>query len=206
MELYAFAKVTLTALFRSVWRLRVEGTEHMPMDEPLILACNHVSYLDPPLLGCASPRTVKYMAKSELFRIPLLGPLITALHAFPVERGKGDVAAIRTAVKELERGGCVGIFPEGTRVKEGEERPPQAGVAFLAYLARARVVPAAITNSNQAKRLAPITVRFGRPMAFQPAGSKATREELDAFARDVLAQIRALHGDRAKAPANCRRP
>ncbi|MDE2572525.1 MAG: 1-acyl-sn-glycerol-3-phosphate acyltransferase, partial [bacterium] len=96
MEFYDVARGVLAALFYSVWRLRVGGAERVPLRGPLILASNHTSYLDPPVLGCAAPRTVSYMAKSELFRIPLLGSIIGGLHAFPVERGKGDVAAIRT--------------------------------------------------------------------------------------------------------------
>ncbi|HVA38274.1 MAG TPA: lysophospholipid acyltransferase family protein [Candidatus Dormibacteraeota bacterium] len=194
MTLYALARGLLLALFRTVWRMRVAGTEHVPRSGPLILACNHVSYLDPPVLGCAAPRPVTFMAKIELFRIPVLGPLIAAVGAFPVDRGKGDVVAIRTAVKELERGGCIGIFPEGGRVRPGEERAAQPGVALLAYLSRARVVPAAIVGSNQAIRLTKISVRFGEPMELRPAAKKATREELEAFASAVLANIRALHG------------
>ncbi|TAM76997.1 1-acyl-sn-glycerol-3-phosphate acyltransferase [bacterium] len=173
--------------------MRVEGAKDVPLEGPLIIACNHVSYFDPPVLGCAVPRRVAYMAKSELFAIPLLGPAIALVRAFPVERGKGDVAAIRTAVKVIERGGCVGIFPEGGRVKEGEERSAQAGVALLAYLSHASVVPAAIIGTNRAARLAKIRVRFGEPAAFHPAGSKATREELAIFSGEVLARIKALH-------------
>ncbi|TAM56337.1 1-acyl-sn-glycerol-3-phosphate acyltransferase [bacterium] len=192
MEAYDLARFLLNVAFRSLWRLRVEGAARVPREGPLILACNHVSYVDPPVLGCAAPRTVSYMAKSELFRVPLLGPAIRMVRAFPVERGKGDVAAIRTAVKVIERGGCVGIFPEGGRVKRGEERQPQAGVALLAYLSGARVVPAAIVGSDRAVHLGAITVRFGDPMEFRPAGAKATREELAAFSAAVLERIRAL--------------
>lgn len=192
METYDVAKCFLNLLFRVVWRMRVEGAQRVPRQGPLILACNHASYLDPPALGCAAPRIVSYMAKAELFKIPVLGPAIASVRAFPVERGKGDVAAIRTALKELERGGCVGIFPEGTRVKEGEVRAPQAGVGLLAYLSRARVVPAAVSGSNKARTLARITVRFGDPMEFRCAGSKATRAELESFAAEVLERIRGL--------------
>ncbi|TAM86337.1 1-acyl-sn-glycerol-3-phosphate acyltransferase [bacterium] len=192
MEAYDVARLGLNVLFRSIWRMRVEGAERVPLEGPLIIACNHVSYFDPPVLGCAAPRRVAYMAKAELFSIPLLGPAIALVRAFPVERGKGDVAAIRTAVKVIERGGCVGIFPEGGRVKKGEDRPAQAGVALLAYLSHARVIPAAILGTNRASRLAKIRVRFGEPMTFRAAGSKATREELAAFSSEVLVRIKAL--------------
>ena len=101
MTLYHFAqRVFLPPLLR-LWRLRVEGAEHVPPSGPLIVAANHVSYMDPVALGVAFPRSIAYMAKSELFSIPLLGPLIARLKAYPVDRRKSATAAIKKSVEIL---------------------------------------------------------------------------------------------------------
>ena len=116
---YAFARTLVRTLLGLFWRFRVVDAANVPLDGPLILACNHMSYFDPPALGAAATRPVTYMAKQELFKIPVLGPIITGLGAFPVDRSRGDVAAIKTAIGVLERGTCLGIFPEGG-IRHGE--------------------------------------------------------------------------------------
>src|SRR5579872_4463662 len=150
--LYDMAKYTLWGVLGTVWRMRVRGAENVPKNGPLIVACNHVSYLDPPALGTACPRRIEYMAKKQLFDIPVLGPLISALGAYPVDREGSAAAGIKRSVEVLRRGGAIGIFPEGTRNLEGSTQA-RAGVALLASLARAPVVPARIVGTGQAKRL-----------------------------------------------------
>ena len=115
MAFYDFARAVTGAWCYGPLRMRVIGIENVPHEGPLIVACNHVSYVDPVALGVALPRRVWYMAKAELFHIPVLGPTIAALGAYPVDRGKGDVAAIRGSVRVLKEGKAIGIFPEGTR-------------------------------------------------------------------------------------------
>lgn len=173
--------------------MRVSGRENVPMTGPLILACNHVSYMDPLALGTACPRVVHYMAKKELFSIPVLGPLIRSFGAYPVDRNVGAAAAIKRSVEVLRSGGCIGIFPEGTRNVRGDARV-HTGVALLASLAGAPVVPAAIVGSGRAARLGAIKVTFGVPMQL-PAGRKASREDLAKFTQDVMNAIRALAGE-----------
>ncbi len=172
--------------------MRVFGVENVPMTGPLIVACNHVSYVDPVALGVALPRRVWYMAKVELFRIPILGPTIAALGAYPVDRGKGDVAAIRGSLRVLKEGKAIGIFPEGTRNVHGD-LPVQSGVALLASLAGAPVLPAFVRGGDRAKRLGKLSVAFGEPMSLAGGHSgKATREELANWANAIMARIRAL--------------
>ena len=120
---YAICKFGSWAYLRVTRGYRVVGAERIPATGPLIIACNHVSYFDPPALGAAVPRPVSYMAKSELFAIPVLGPLIRALGAFPVDRSRGDVAAMRAAVRLLQGGAVFGIFPEGGRNIDGSKKP-----------------------------------------------------------------------------------
>src|SRR5579864_2900572 len=110
--------------------MRVYGAENVPKDGPLIVACNHVSYLDPPVLGTASPRRIEYMAKRQLFEIPVLGSLISAVGAYPVDREGSATAAVKRSVEVLRRGGAIGIFPEGTRNLEGTAEA-RTGVALL---------------------------------------------------------------------------
>jgi len=187
--LYDGAKYSLRVLF-SLWRMKVFGAQNVPRSGPLIVACNHVSYLDPPLLGAACPRRIEYMAKRQLFGIPVLGPLISAVGAYPVDREGSATAAIKRSVEVLQRGGAIGIFPEGTRNLEGTVQA-RIGVALLASLSQAPVVPARLTGTDQAKRLRPFRVYFGAPMAL-PRDRKATREDLENFTTEVMRAIRSL--------------
>jgi len=187
---YEFSKAAVRIIFTAIWRFRVVGAERVPRSGPLIVACNHVSYLDPPALGAAVPRPVTYMAKDELFSIPVLGPVIRGLGAFPVDRTRGDVAAIKTALGILETGACLGIFPEGTRNKDGSGKP-QLGVALLASLSGATVLPAHVSGTSQANRLARVSVVFGEPLRFETVG-KARREDLAKWTDDLMNRIYAL--------------
>lgn len=190
MDFYDFSKATVRALATTVWRARVFGTENVPMSGPLIVACNHLSYLDPPIMGCLCPRRISYMAKKELFDMAVLGPMIRALGAYPVDRHGSAMAAIRRSLSVLQAGGAVGIFPEGTRNRDGTVEP-QTGVALLASLANARVVPACVVGTDRALRLARVDVAFGPPLAL--AGDrKATREDLAKFTTTVMSAIERL--------------
>lgn len=189
MTLYGFAKITIRVLGAVLWRVRTYGTENVPLDGPVIFAANHRSYMDPPILGAYSPRQIAYMAKQELFAIPILGPTIRAVGAYPVDRQGSPARAIRRSVEILRRGGTVGIFPEGTR-NRGEVEP-QAGAALLASLAHAPVVPAALVGTDRALRLSQIKVAFGAPLRL-PADRKATRDDLANFTSEVMDAIRSL--------------
>lgn len=192
MTFYDFARAVTGAWCYGPLRMTVTGVENVPMSGPLIVACNHVSYVDPVALGVAMPRRVWYMAKVELFRIPVLGPTISGLGAYPVDRGKTDVAAIRASLRVLKEGKAIGIFPEGTRNLHGDA-PVHTGVALLASLAGAPVLPAFVRGGDRAKRLGKLSVAFGEPMSVSGGqNGKATREELANWANAIMARIRAL--------------
>ncbi len=131
VSLYGLAYVVVGAIARTLWRLRVVGSENVPLDGPLIVAANHVSNLDPPLLGVSMPRPVWYMAKKELFAMPVIGWLIPRLNAYPVDRQAGGTAALRASLRMLKEGRCVGVFPEGGR-NIGGDKEVKGGAAFLA--------------------------------------------------------------------------
>jgi 1-acyl-sn-glycerol-3-phosphate acyltransferase len=188
-RVYDFASGLLRIIFRTLFRTQAYGVENIPRDGALIMASNHLSYLDPPAL-CFSPRRISFMAKKELFEIPILGPLITAVGAYPVDRQGSARAAIKRSLAVLQAGGTVGIFPEGTRNLTGDV-VPQTGVALLAAMSGAPVQPVCVVGGDQAKRLGQMKVAFGKPIAL-PAGQKATRDDLAKFTEQVMSAIHAL--------------
>jgi 1-acyl-sn-glycerol-3-phosphate acyltransferase len=188
---YDFAAGTLRVIFRVAFRGRAYGIENVPLDGPLIVACNHVSYFDPPAL-CFCPRRISFMAKKELFDIPLLGAAIRAVGAYPVDRQGSAKTAIKRSLAVLEAGGAVGIFPEGTRNLTGDIQP-QTGVALLASLSQAPVLPACVVGGAHAARFGQIKVAFGRPLTLA-ADRKATRDDLAKFTAEIMSAIQALVG------------
>ena len=187
---YRFARGVCKLVCLTVWRFKAAGVENIPLEGPLIVACNHVSYFDPPALGVAMPRPVRYMAKMELFSIPVLGPVIAALGAYPVDRKRGDTGAVKRALELLRTGAAVGVFPEGTRNLDGTIKG-QLGVALLASLSGATVQPAYIDGSAGARRLQRISVVFGDPLRFE-RGQKARREDLAKWTEEIMTRIYAL--------------
>lgn len=171
-------------------RISARGIENVPASGPVIIACNHVSYVDPPALGCLLRRPVAYMAKAELFSIPVLATLIRSLGAFPVDRSRGDVAAIKAAAAILGQGKVLGIFPEGTRNTDGKVKA-QMGAALLASLTGATVVPAYVSGSKDATRFGKITVTYGSPLRFV-LERKAKRDDLAKWTDDLMERIYAL--------------
>mgnify|MGYP000237741949 CR=1 FL=1 len=141
--IYTLVKNLFKILFTIFLRLKVEGTENIPKDGPLVIASNHLSLLDPPVLGTAATRKVHFMAKEELF-VPVLGTIYKILGAFPVRRGGADRAAIKHGIDILESGQVLAIFPEGTRSKTGELGKAQPGALMMASKAKATIVPACI--------------------------------------------------------------
>ncbi len=166
------------------------GADNIPVEGGVIIAANHMSNWDPPFLASFLERPVSYMAKQELFEIPVFGTVIRWLFAFPVRRGAADRSAVKAAVRELRSGRCVGIFPEGTRSKDGEVHSFGAGVALLASMSGAPVVPAAIIGTDKMKNL---RVVYGEPIRFD---GKANRETLEAFSmkiRDDIVKMKKMH-------------
>lgn len=190
-RLYDLAAFALRVVFVTVFRARGYGMEYVPRDGPLIVACNHRSYLDPPAL-CFCPRRISFMAKKELFEIPVLGPAIAAVGAYPVDRQGSARAAIKRSLAVLEGGGAVGIFPEGTRNLAGDV-VPQTGVALLASLSGAPVLPACVVGGDRASKLGQMKVAFGTPLVLA-AGRKATRDDLAKFTQEIMSAIQALAG------------
>ena len=183
-------------VFRGLLRGRTSGNDLVPLQGPLVVVANHGSHLDPPFLGHALGRPVAFMAKAELFRIPILGGIIRACGAYPVKRGASDREAIRTATARLEEGWAIGVFLDGTRQADGRVNQPRPGAALLAARSGAPLLPVAIINSHRAlgtgrgwPRLVPVVLRIGEPI---PAPTGRRKPELEATTRELQRQINAL--------------
>ena len=198
--LYRLSRFLLGLLFRCYNRWEVNGRELFPDSGGVLLIANHTSYADPPIAGTACRRPINFMAKSELFRIPVLSALIRRTHAFPVQRGAGDQHALRRAVRLLQRGQVLLIFPEGTRSADGRLQPFEPGAAFIALASGAAVVPMAIDGAD---RLLPrgmpillpgkLRLRFGPPVDLSRfRGQRRTRELLQQAGDEMHAALAAL--------------
>ncbi len=182
--LYAILKPITAALAWALFRVSARGREHVPAAGPVLLVANHLSLLDPPLVGVAAPRQLCFMAKEELFRVPGLGRLIWALGARPVRRDGGDSRALKTALGLLAEGRALLVFPEGTRGEEGRLGAAKPGVGMLAVLSGAPVVPVYVAGTGRVlprgravPRPAKVHVTFGPPLHFKPARDVETRKE-----------------------------
>jgi 1-acyl-sn-glycerol-3-phosphate acyltransferase len=183
--LYATLKPVTYGLARALFRISASGTDRVPREGGLILAANHQSVLDPPLIGAVLPRELDYMAKKELFRIPGFGGLISRLNAHPVDRTGSDSAALRLALRLLAGGRAVLVFPEGTRGTDGRLQPGRPGAGMLAALSEAPVVPVYVRGSSRAlprgaavPRPVRVTVTFGTPLRFSRERGKTRYQEI----------------------------
>ena len=167
---YYTVKWILWVFFHLRCGLEVRGQAHVPKTGPFILASNHISFLDPPLLGAACPRRLSFMARSTLFRQPVLGAFMRAVYVIPLERGEADLGAVREALRRLRLGEAVAIFPEGGRQLSGTLGIARRGVGLLALAARAPIVPVLVQGTFEA--LPPEATRLHRAkirVAFGPA-------------------------------------
>lgn len=150
---------------------QVRGQEHVPKTEGFILASNHISYYDPPLLGTACPREMAYLAKEELFRNPLFAWVIRTLGAHPVKRGATDIAGLRQAVAVIKAGNPLVMFPEGTRSKDGELGEAKPGLGVIARMAKCSIVPCYATGQDRILACLftnrRIRINFGEPITAQ---------------------------------------
>ncbi|WP_404403542.1 lysophospholipid acyltransferase family protein [Jeotgalibacillus malaysiensis] len=162
MNLYSFAKGLVKSVLTPAYRIRTVGKEHIPERGGVLICANHINVLDPPVVGITSPRPVSFMAKEELFNMPILKKLLPNLNAFPVKRGMSDREALRRGLKQLKDGHVVGLFPEGTRSKDGQIGKGLAGAGFFALRSDAAVVPCAIIGPYKFSRR--LKVVYGKPI------------------------------------------
>jgi 1-acyl-sn-glycerol-3-phosphate acyltransferase len=195
MSLYRIGRKLFHWHFRFYYRYKVIDAHHVPQEGPVILCSNHISNWDPPLIGVSCPRQVCFMAKEELFKIPVLGFLIKRLGAYPVRRGAGDRAAIRKTLEILGQNKVIVIFPEGHRSKTGELGEGKTGAALFALKSEAQVVPMAIIGSY--KWFRPLEVRFGEPIPLEEyRKQKITSQLLQELTDLIMERIDSLRKGR----------
>lgn len=185
--LIAFPILSLVA------RIRLKGRYNVPKHGPFLIASNHLSWTDIPLVPLLLPEKVVYMAKEEYFTSRIAW-LVRFMGAFPVKRGEGDRQALRTAEEQLKKGNVVGLFPEGTRSKTGVMAKGHAGLGMIALRSGVPVVPVAIWGSEKVlKQAGPhVTISYGEPIVFKPKGTKMTREDIDNATEETMRAIAAM--------------
>ena len=192
--------------YRTYNRWEVFNPENVPATGPAILASNHASFLDPPLIGAAARREINYLARESLFRFPVLGSILKAVNAVPVDREGGGAAGLRAIFDRLLNGGAIILFPEGTRSPDGTLQTAKAGIGLTVIKSEAPVVPVRVFGTFDAfnrhhsfPRPKRIAVKFGKPLGFARARGEAKhsskirlREIYQEVADEIMAAIAAL--------------
>ncbi len=186
----SFFKLLFTIFFRS----KILGADNIPHDGPALICANHQSFIDPPLVGSAVKRPIHYMARHDLFTVPVLGWLIARVNAFPVKRsGGGDPAAFKNIFRLLEEKEIVLLFPEGTRSRDGNLQKSLPGAGLIVYQARVPVIPCYVHGSRDVLprgssflHFHQLTVTFGKPIDFS---AYYQREKSKDLYREVSARI-----------------
>ena len=191
---YSFCATLCRIVARLFFRFRVIHRERILEEGPVIIASNHQSYFDPPLVGICSKRAVYALARKTLFNLPLLGPLLPHINVIPVDRDGNDMSALKTIIRLVRAGNGVMLFPEGTRSPDGNLQRGKPGVGLIIAKTRAQVQPMRIFGAHEACpkgsnriHLTPITIVVGEPISF-------TQEDLDSknYGGDERALYQAL--------------
>ncbi|MBO9998603.1 MAG: 1-acyl-sn-glycerol-3-phosphate acyltransferase [Cyanobacteria bacterium SID2] len=196
---HLFKWSVVSPMLHGYLRGRVYGVENVPQSGPVVVASNHGSFFDPPIVACAVRRPVAFMAKEELFRIPVFNRAIELYGAYPVKRQAVDRSAIRAALQYLEDGWATGVFLSGTRTEDGRIRNPKLGAALIAAKAQAPVLPVSLwgthrifENSSSLPKPVPVSVRIGEPIAPPASTDRADLQALTQQCVDRLEQLQDL--------------
>ncbi|KRE54353.1 lysophospholipid acyltransferase family protein [Paenibacillus sp. Soil522] len=185
---YLIFRFLLRVIYTLLFRLEARGTENIPATGPVVLASNHISNFDPPTVGVKVKRMVYFMAKEELFKIPVFGPLIRSFGAFPVKRGGVSKDAIKSAITLLKEGNVLGIFPEGSR--NNQSGAAKKGAAMIAVRSGAAVVPVAIVGKY--RPFSKMIVYYGKPVDLTAIIEESSPNMLEQVTDAIMARIREL--------------
>lgn len=197
---FEFWKDFVWLILRILVRFRYEGREHVPRSGPFIVAANHASFLDPPLVAAGLRPQSWHMGKADLFKVPVFGAWLRSVGTFPVRRGVPDRWAIRHSLAVLEQGGVLLIFPEGTRSPDGRLTEPDSGAAMVALRTGAPVVPAAVINSHRVMRkgrrlpspFGRVIIRYGPPLRVPKIEGRLDHATMAEWGERIIAAIEAL--------------
>lgn len=197
--LYKIFKVLFIMVLKIISRYQVSGRQNLPKSGPALVVSNHISNWDPLMIGVAMPRQVNFVAKEALFKIPLVGLLLRAWGAIPINRGRGNREALTKSMELLKAGKVVGIFIEGKRNLKNPDQmlKPQPGAAMLALKSGAPVVPVALINTNKILRsFKKVKVLIGEPMTFSSNTELEGLEKKDQYSQisnEITAAIEGLY-------------
>jgi 1-acyl-sn-glycerol-3-phosphate acyltransferase len=170
---YHLGWILFRALYATYFRWRVFGAENVPLQGSVILASNHASFLDPPLVGAGLRRDINYLARESLFRYPGIGALLRSWNSVPVDRDGGGARGLKAILDRLLAGGGIILFPEGTRTRDGNLQPARSGIGLTVIKSQAPVVPVRVFGTYAAygrhlklPRPYRVTVKYGRPLDF----------------------------------------
>jgi 1-acyl-sn-glycerol-3-phosphate acyltransferase len=191
-------------IYKVCFRAKFYNPERVPETGPVILASNHASFIDPPLVGTGLHRGINYLARESLFRFPGIGALLRSWSAVPVDRDGGGAAGLRAILDRLHAGGGIILFPEGTRTKDGKLQPARSGIGLTVIKSDAPVVPVRVFGTFEAfgrhmkfPHSHPIAVKYGLPMRFEALRSEAktcNKARLKAIYQQVADEIMAAIG------------
>ena len=193
-------------LYATYFRWRVSGADNVPKTGPVILAANHASFLDPPLVGSGLSRDINYLARESLFRFPGLGALLRSWNSVPVDRDGGGARGLKNILDRLLKGGGIILFPEGTRSQDGKLQPARSGIGLVVAKSNAPVVPVRVFGTFEAygrnakfPRPKRVAVTYGAPMQFEKLRAEAKecskdrlKEIYQQIADEIMAAIAAL--------------
>lgn len=188
---YKIAKALCRFIFLFIFRIKIVGSENIPEKGGAIVAMNHRSNWDVPVASVGIKRKLRFMAKAEMFKSKIGNWLFSSLGAFPVQRGKGDIGAIKAALGRLKDEHIIAMFPEGRRSKKGEHIDPKPGVVMIAMKAKVPVIPVHITGKY--KWMGKITITFGKPIYYDDFyDQKVVMEELQGLSNELMNVINSL--------------
>lgn len=190
--LYRFACWLSNVFFTLFYRISIVGLEEVPKDSTFIVCSNHISMLDMFLFGPRLPMKIYFMAKEELFKVPVLKAIMKGLCAYPVKRGHGDMQAAKTTLKLLKEGKTIGIFPEGhRRNKSGEKLKPKSGAILFAMESGVQILPVGVFGNY--RLFSKLRVVYGKPYYPAPQeGEKPSKAQMQELANELMDKIYAL--------------
>lgn len=198
---YRIAWLGFRAVYATYFRWRVFNPERVPRTGPVILAANHASFIDPPLVGSGLTRDINYLARESLFRFPVVGAVLRSWNAVPVDRDGGGAKGLKIILGRLLAGGGIILFPEGTRTKDGNLQPARSGIGLTVIKSAAPVVPvrvfgtfAAYGRNHKFPRPKKVAVKYGAPMNFEKLRAEAkvcSKSRLKEIYHEVAVEIMA---------------
>ena len=196
---YAVGWRSFRFVFATYFQWRVFNPERVPLTGPVILASNHASYIDPPLVGAGVRRQINFLARDSIFHVPILAAILRSWEVVPVDRDGGTGRGLKAILDRLERGGAIILFPEGTRSRHGELNPARSGIGLTVIKSNAPVVPARVFNTYKAfgahhwvPRPRRLMVKYGKPMQFEALRAEAencSKPRLTEMYQEVADQI-----------------